>query len=526
MLFTRTIRRKMCLLLFLVLAMMITLAGGAISGLTSYRRLVRELDFTIHDAPRRADLADAVGSLFEPLLMPAPTTEAGCTVQKQRFEAQLADARNRIADFHRKLDQLPPSQAEMSRRPVAEAILRRINEELKTLEDDTCKLDALDLKKRNEVLQMNARTVADMLKQVGRLQTLAQQVPDYDDGLNASVNTARDVYRSRFKLVFWSTGLSVAMFLWLGYYVYSRVLVPLRALHQGAGRVAQGDLDYRVELACSDDMEELADSFNLMTARFQETKLDLDRQVRERCKQLVRSERLAGIGFLAAGVAHEINNPLSAISMAADSLVARCPPADPQDPPEAKVQRTYLEMIQREADRCQQITYKLLNFARGTETDRRRHDLRLLVSEVLEMVRPMGKYQDRTIDFLRTESCYAEVNGPEIKQVVLNLVANSLESMEAGGTLSIKILEQTDGIELVFEDDGCGMTKEVLENLFEPFFTRRRGGKGTGLGMAICQRIIGEHGGTIEASSQGLSQGSTLRVHLPRNPAAESTIAA
>eukprot|EP00913_Durusdinium_trenchii_P028355 g26583.t1 len=491
----------MCLLLFLVLAMMITLAGGAISGLTSYRRLVRELDFTIHDAPRRADLADAVGSLFEPLLLPNVKTKAACEAQQLRFETQLADTRNRIADFHRKLDQLPPSQAEMARRPVTEAILGQVDDRLNELSQDSAYLGSP--KRRDQA-------VTKMLEQVGRLQTLAQQVPDYDDGLNASVSAARDVYRSRFRLVFWTTGLSMLFFLWLGYYVYSRILSPLRALHQGAGRVAQGDLDYRVELTCSDDMEELAESFNMMTARFQETKHDLDRQVRERCNQLVRSERLAGIGFLAAGVAHEINNPLSAISMAADSLVARTPPAQPGDSPEVGVQRTYLEMIQREAERCQQITYKLLNFARGTETERRRHDLRLLVCEVLEMVRPMGKYQDRTIDFLRTEPCYAEVNGPEIKQVILNLVANSLESMEAGGTLSIRIIEQTDCIELIFDDDGCGMTQEVLDNLFEPFFTRRRGGKGTGLGMAICQRIIGEHGGTIEAASDGPNRGSRL----------------
>lgn len=516
MLFTRTIRRKMCLLLLLVLAMMITLAGGAISGLTSYRRLVRELDFTIHDAPRRADLADAVGSLFDPLLLPAPTTSEACLLQQQRFEAQLADAGNRIVDFHRRLDQLPPSQAELARRPVTEAILGRINVELGVLKDST--MDLGDLK-------TNGPAVSRLIEHVARLQSMAQSVPDYDDGLNASVAAARDVYRSRFRLVFWTTGLSVVCFLWLGYYVYSRILSPLRTLHQGAGRVAQGDLNYRVELACSDDMEELADSFNMMTARFQETKQDLDRQVRERCKQLVRSERLAGIGFLAAGVAHEINNPLSAISMAADSLVARSKAAAADETPDANVQRTYLEMIQREAERCQQITYKLLNFARGTDTERRRHDLRLLVSEVLEMVRPMGKYQDRTIDFLRTEPCYAEVNGPEIKQVILNLVANSLESMSPGGTLSIRIIEQTDGVQLVFDDDGCGMTDEVLDNLFEPFFTRRRGGKGTGLGMAICQRIVGEHGGTIEASSPGPNQGSTLRVQLPRHPAQGSAAA-
>lgn len=515
MLFTRTIRRKMCLLLVLLLAMFITLAGGAISGLTSYRRLVRELNFSINDAPRRADLAEAVGSLFEPLLMRPHKTKDPLDARLASFEARLSDAKSRIADFHRKLDQLPPSQSEHARRPVTEAILAEMTDQIYAIE-----------KKKYELAEVKTcdATAAWMIEKVGRLEMLAQQVPDYQDGLNASVIAARDVYRSRFRLVFWTTGISVAFLLWLGYYVYSRILSPLRALHHGAVRVAQGDLHYRVELPRDDDMRELGDSFNSMAIRFQETKQDLDRQVRERCKQLVRSERLAGIGFLAAGVAHEINNPLSAISMAADSLVMRN--GQESTPADDDIRKNYLEMIQREASRCQQITQKLLSFARGTDSERSRHDLRKLVSEVLEMVRPVGKFQDRTIDFLRTEDCYAEVNGPEIKQVILNLVANSLESMQAGGTLQIRIVEQTDGVELIFEDDGCGMTAEVLENLFEPFFTRRRGGKGTGLGMAICQRIVGEHGGTIEAKSSGANRGSTLRVHLPKVPSMDQTIAA
>ena len=513
----------MCLMLFLVLAMLVTLGAGAISGLTSYRRLVRELNFSINDAPRRGDLADAVGGLFEPLLISGPLTEQAATARQQLFQQKLTNARERVIDFHRKLDQLPPSESERARRPLTEAILGRMTERLNALQELQTETEPLGDPTLSDAM------LAGMLRQAGQLETLARQLPEYEDRLNDSVAGARREYRARFQQVFLLIGLSCLFFLGLGYYVYSRILSPLRVLHQGANRVAQGDFDFRVELTCGDDMAELAESFNQMTARFQETKQDLDRQVRERSKQLVRSERLAGIGFLAASIAHEINNPLSAISMAADSLVARDPQAavdESELKPDEKIRRTYLEMIQRESSRCENITHKLLHFARGTEGERHRHDLRALVSEVLEIIRPVGKYQDRTIDFLRTEPCYAEVNGPEIKQVVLNLVANSLESMSAGGVLKIRFAERTDGIDLIFEDDGCGMNKEVLENLFDPFYTNRRDGKGTGLGMAICQRIIGEHGGTIEAFSDGADLGSTIRVQLPRREANENLKAA
>lgn len=516
MLFTRTIRGKMSVAFSLVLLMLGALAVGAFSGLRSYRQLVRQLNFSIHEAPRRGDLADAAGALFEPLLGAVPVTDEVAFERQRRFQKKLNNANERVTNFHRKLDQSPSSDEKQQ----AEMILEQFRGLLQELE--------VAAENLNDPL-LDATAITQMVRQVGELQTLAQKIPKYQDGLNDSVVAARAEYRAHFRFVSGIIAACVLLSIWTGYYVKSRILKPLRLLHQGATRVAAGKYDYRVDVSGNDDMAELGDSFNKMTTRFQETKQDLDRQVRERCKQLVRSERLAGIGFLAAGVAHEINNPLSAIVIAAESLVSRHAEAVAANTnhettngisitaEDAEVQKSYLEMMQRESLRCQKITHKLLNFARGTGNERSEYDLQRLVSEVLEMVQPVGRYQDRTIDFLRTEPCLVDVNGSEIKQVVLNLVTNSLESMDAGGTLFIRFDEQTDGVTLVFEDNGCGMTKKVLDNLFEPFFTDRRDGKGTGLGMSICQRIVGEHDGTIEAFSEGKGQGSRLEVHLPRH---------
>jgi signal transduction histidine kinase len=320
----------------------------------------------------------------------------------------------------------------------------------------------------------------------------------------------------------------VLLFLGLVRYGYKWIFAPLRKLHQGASRVALGDFEYRLTLNSNDEMAELAESFNKMTERFQATTKDLDRKVRERSKQLVRSERLAGIGFLAAGVAHEINNPLQAMGMAAESLANRMGELlEEASEDDKSIVNTYLNMIQSEAGRCQQITRKLLDFARGQDNSTRtRVDVTQIIREVLSMVHHMSKFQDRKIIFAQERPCFAEANGPEIKQVVLNLVSNALESMNANGTLKVSLREEMGQIVLSFTDDGCGMTKDIIDNLFEPFFTQRRDGKGTGLGLSISQRIIGDHGGTIEAKSDGPGMGSTFVVHLPRRVAEELPLAA
>ena len=112
----------------------------------------------------------------------------------------------------------------------------------------------------------------------------------------------------------------------------------------------------------------------------------------------------------------------------------------------------------------------------------------------------------------------AWVNAQEIKQVLLNLVVNALESMDEGGTLAITHASHDGQIELIFKDTGCGMTADILENIFEPFFTRSRTGKGTGLGLSISHRIVTQHGGEITASSDGPGKGSTFKIRLPIQP--------
>jgi signal transduction histidine kinase len=182
----------------------------------------------------------------------------------------------------------------------------------------------------------------------------------------------------------------------------------------------------------------------------------------------------------------------------------------------------YLKMIQEEAFRCKEITERLLEFSRTGERRREPTDLSELIQSVLDMAQHLQNRKGKQVLFDPPGPVIAGINAQEIKSVVLNLVVNALDSMEEGGTLAVMLRQQHEMAEMVFTDTGCGMASDVLENIFEPFFTRSRTGKGTGLGLTITHRIITQHGGEIEAASAGLNSGSTFTVRLPLQPVENS----
>ncbi|MEQ9071984.1 MAG: histidine kinase dimerization/phospho-acceptor domain-containing protein, partial [Gimesia chilikensis] len=210
------------------------------------------------------------------------------------------------------------------------------------------------------------KVAEQMILEVAHLESLILEVKEVPSSMKSVIERASRVYRSRYNLV-WVTCLIVFItFGCLIWYGYKTVLAPIQELHSGARIVAQGHFDHHFEIKSRDEMAELAEAFNKMTQRFKEKRDELNHKVDERSRQLVRSERLAGIGVLAAGVAHEINNPLSAISMASESLQGRMGDLKPHCPEDdLEVVEQYLGLIQREAMRCRDITSKLLDFSRG-----------------------------------------------------------------------------------------------------------------------------------------------------------------
>ena len=427
-----SIRRKMVAGLCFVLLMLAALAVSSISGVYSYRGMVKDLELGLEEAPRSSELIAAIGLLIKPLAQEFPhdasATDQQRFAERQRvgLEQAVEEARYRIREFQQRMQRMPHSanyraQVEL----VHRALFEDLDENLRLIEDAAPALGDVDQRTRQPEYIISI--TAEMLD-------AAEELPDPSRELLDRLDHARTNYRWHLAVV-WVAGIAtLGLLLNLVRCARRWVIEPVRELQQGARRVADGDFDYRLRVTTDDEMAELAADFNRMTQRFQSIRNDLDRQVKDRVQQLIRSERLAGLGFLSAGVAHEINNPLSAIAMAAESLEYRVqewlPTAADEDAEEV---REYLRMIQNEAQRCRQITEKLLDFARGQEGERNLYDVTAIVREVVSMTRHLGRFRDRTIDVKRDSPSYAWINGPEIKQGVLNLVANALESSSEDG---------------------------------------------------------------------------------------------
>jgi len=218
-------------------------------------------------------------------------------------------------------------------------------------------------------------------------------------------------------------------------------------------------------------------------------------------------------------VAHEINNPLASIAFCSEALQTRLADYLARNPHETDVIQKYLRMIQQEAFRCKGITSRLLEFSRVGERRREPADLAELIQGVLEIAQHLQSCRGKRIIFQPYSRVVAGVCAEDIKSVVLNLVVNALESMEEGGVLTITLKGAGSAAEMMFTDTGCGMPPDVVDNIFEPFYTRSRTGKGTGLGLFISHHIVAQHGGEIRVSSPGPGQGSTFTVRVPLTPA-------
>jgi signal transduction histidine kinase len=227
--------------------------------------------------------------------------------------------------------------------------------------------------------------------------------------------------------------------------------------------------------------------------------------------RLIQTTKLAAVGEMAAGVAHELNNPLTTVVGFSELVLSSLPPGSPQ--------RADLELVLKEARRARDVVRRLLDFSRQSETIRVKADLNEIVLDVLSLMQHLIQINGISI---RTEF---EVNLPwvmidrnQMKQVFLNLLHNALNAMPDGGNLEIntsrKIRYGTQYIAVGIKDSGVGIPPENLPRIFEPFFTTRAGQGGTGLGLSVTYGIVSEHGGTIEAESTPGS-GSIFTVFIP-----------
>jgi signal transduction histidine kinase len=232
-------------------------------------------------------------------------------------------------------------------------------------------------------------------------------------------------------------------------------------------------------------------------------------------QQMLLTERLTTAGRLAAGVAHELNNPLATIAGCAEALLARTREGALGDTPLLEDFRHYLGLIEEEAYRCKEITGSLLQFVREPGSRRAATDLNALVTKTLELLSRQSRFGGRRfVTELDPALPPVTVNEGQLRQVFLGIAANALEAMGPDGTLTVHSRRGPEEIEVEFEDEGPGIADDVLARIFDPFFTTKPPGQGTGLGLAIAQGIVTDHGGRIQVTSWP-GKGSAFRVVLP-----------
>ena len=339
-----------------------------------------------------------------------------------------------------------------------------------------------------------AREVATIVDEVVRLTDELDVV--FTSRSNAAVTRAAEVRGQATTIMLLCFSLAFAIAAIVGTLLARSIVRPVAALWAGARRVGSGDLSARVVVRGKDELAQLAASFNQMTT---------DLEVKQAA--LVRTQKLAAIGQLAAGVAHEINNPLSVI-LGYAKLMRRAPEL---------ASREELVAIEDEARQCQRIVQELLDLARPGQLELAEVDLGELIRGEVARLTDGGVLDGRTIA-TPTQQLVASVDEDRLRQVISNLVVNAAQAAP-DGTITIELARTGSEITISIRDTGTGMPADVLARAFEPFVTTKR--RGTGLGLAIAQAIADAHGGRIEIESEP-DRGTCARVMLPvrgeRNP--------
>ena len=507
MFFLRSIRRRLVTGFAIILLLVSVLAGAGIIGLFWHQNAVLELEYVLYQSPNRDHLTRQFSGILN-----AIRSDSGPIRPTDAYAQAVRKSIDALNDFRLRISRLESSKLLNAQRHHIERKINAMDRDLRRL----LMLPTTMKQKSGFTDQAFRDNVNDIF---GNLMDHIAGLPEYQDRQNSVAALAKEQRESaqlRSIVGFVAVGAIafILILLWCGFQWISN---PLREITLGASRIAEGDHEFRIPRVSrwQDEFSTLRGNVNLMADRFEQAETDLHHKVRERSNQLVRSERLAGLGFLSAGVAHEINNPRSIIRVAADTLDYRLHESLPDDAPDRDDIFVRLKMIRAEAVRCGEITARVLDFARGEQKTPQMEDLTRVIESVLAMIRPMPDYRDRQISFERTEPLMLWMNGAQMKQVTLNLVFNALQATAPGGHVEIRLIEQVDWVVLEIEDDGCGMSCETMENLFEPFYSTKPPGQGTGLGMPITHRIIADHDGTIEPVSAGEGQGALMRVRLP-----------
>ncbi len=288
------------------------------------------------------------------------------------------------------------------------------------------------------------------------------------------------------------------------------IAAPIRELEKATKKVAMGDFSEVIEVKGTDEITSLEISFNQMEDKLKDSLSSLELAVRnlhDKQNQLVEAEKLASIGIFAAGIAHEINNPLTSVLTFSHLMLEQMPEGDPR--------RETLKMMTRETERARIIVRQLLSFAKETPLKTVRTNVNCPINEIIETLSAQGLFDGIEVG-LNFAGNLPEIQADPVKleQVVLNILLNAIHSITPPG--KIEVITRTAGhsVEILISDTGCGIPEEYVGKIFDPFYTTKESTKGTGLGLAVSYGIIKKHGGEVEVKSIP-GKGSTFVVRLP-----------
>ena len=348
---------------------------------------------------------------------------------------------------------------------------------------------------------------------------------------DATLATARRQFIAAAMLTALLVGLASAAF------TYRGVHRPVHALIDGARRIAGGDLDPEIRVAGRDEIGQLGDAFNRMSAELRQARAELtawsdrlETRLVQRTDELNRSQRhvvhmekMASLGKLAATVAHELNNPLAGILNYAKLVGRSVGEADlPED--ERRELLRCLALIHKEAGRCGDIVRNLLLFARQSGGEPALVSLNAVVESALMLMRHHLEMSGAELEtrFLAAGREQVVCDSNQIQQALVALMVNAVEAMPSGGRLAVRATDRGESVDIEIEDSGAGIPPEILPHIFEPFFSTKDKAEGVGLGLSVAYGIVQRHGGDIAVDSS-VGRGTKFTITLPRRPAGKQT---
>ncbi|MCA8981553.1 MAG: HAMP domain-containing histidine kinase [Planctomycetes bacterium] len=294
-------------------------------------------------------------------------------------------------------------------------------------------------------------------------------------------------------------------------FVQSGVVRPIRLVKEGAERFGTGELEHRVQIVHADEIGDLAKSLNRMADQLADAQEHLEERVRARTREFLRAARLADLGVLASGIAHEINTPLASIASCADGLQRRLREDRlPQD-----LLAEYVDTIGREVYRARGITTRMLALVRQEPSKLSSVSLKLILDQAETALAHRASQRDvKIVSRAPADDVQLHVNGGELVQVIVNLLSNAMDASPAGSEVALDASVEGAKLLLKVTDRGPGIPEADLDRIFEPFFTTKAPGEGTGLGLALVCTMVESHGGQVRVES-AVGEGSEFTVRLP-----------